>query len=113
MHGYVFECVLNFVREGHMATITSLRPEADLWKITKIPRYKTEEHLAALRTSLKQRFRIKADRTVIVISKRGELLEGFADAEDIIDLYRSEGAISMIIFTFEKVVTLTRIHIDA
>lgn len=95
-----------------MATITSLRSEVDLWKIKQIPRYRTEEHLTALRTSLQQRFRIKGDRTVIVISKRGELLEGFAEAEDIIDLYRSQGAISMIIFTFEKVIPLTRIHLD-
>jgi hypothetical protein len=95
-----------------MATITSLRSEVDLWKIKLIPRYKTEEHLTALRSSLQQRFRIKGDRTVIVISKRGEFLEGFSEVEDIIDLYRSEGAIAMIIFTFEKVVSLTRVHLD-
>jgi hypothetical protein len=100
------------LEEGNMATIVPLRAEEDLWKITQIPRYKTDEHAESLRARLARCFRIKGDRTVIVISKRGELLEGFADVEDVVDLYRSEGAISMIIFTYEKVVSLTRMHTE-
>lgn len=95
-----------------MATITPLRSEQDLWKIKQIPRYKTEEDVTALRLRLQQRFRIKGDRTVVVISKRGEILTDLADVESITELYRTQGAISMIIFVFGEVKLLTHIHSD-
>lgn len=80
------------------------------WKITKIPRFKTEDDAEALRRRCDQLFRIKGNRKMVVILKRGEIVDGFADVDQVIAVYRLQGALSMITFTEAPITVLTQIH---